>query len=63
MFKLLTIGILCLILIIVINIALARHIGKNMFLVNQKLIDVIYSDGDLTKKIEVDSGDMEQSVD
>lgn len=57
MVKLLLTGIICLILIITMNIILARRIGKNMFVVNQKLIDVIYSDGDLTKKIEVDSGD------
>lgn len=57
MVKLLLTGIICLLLIITINIILARRIGKNMFVVNQKLIDVIYSDGDLTKKIEVDSGD------
>lgn len=57
MIKLLSTGVVCLLLIIAINIILARRVGKNMFIVNQKLIDVIYSDGDLTKKIEVNSGD------
>lgn len=57
MIKLITTGIFCLAFIIVINIVLARRIGKNMFIVNQKLMDVIYSDGDLTKKLEVESGD------
>lgn len=57
MIKLISVGILCLGFIIIVNIMLARRVGYSMFMVNQKLIDVIDNDGDLTRKIEVDSGD------
>lgn len=57
MIKLAGTGIACLAIIVLINIMFARSVGKNMFTVNQKLMDVIYSDGDLTKKLEVESGD------
>lgn len=50
-------GLLCLVLMILVNIIFARKVGTNMSRVNQKLLDVVYSDGDLTKKLEVESGD------
>lgn len=38
-------------------VVLSRSIGKNLRIVNQKVIDVVYSDGDLTKTIDIHSGD------
>lgn len=50
-------GMVCVIIAAIVNFILARRIGRNMYIVNQKLTDVVYSDGDLTKKLEVTSGD------
>lgn len=55
--KLIISGVFCLIGVVVLNLLFARKVGKNMFVVNQKLMDVVYSDGDLTKTLEVESGD------
>lgn len=57
MMKLFITGILCLVIMILVNIIFARRLGRNMSRVNQKLMDVVHSDGDLTKKLEVESGD------
>ena len=50
-------GFISLILSSIWNVILSKRFGRNMYLVNQKLLDVVYSDGDLTKKLEVESGD------
>lgn len=47
--KLLGGGLIVLSFVVAINIILARRVGKNIYTVNQKLMDVVYSDGDLTK--------------
>ncbi len=42
---------------ILIGLFLSRSIGKNLGIVNSKIDEVVYSDGDLTKMIQVTSGD------
>lgn len=36
---------------------ISRNLGKNLQVVNKKVIDVVHSDGDLTRKIDISSGD------
>jgi len=48
---------LCVGLIVIGAVFISRGIGKNLRIVNQKIIDVVHSDGDLTKTIDVHSGD------
>lgn len=57
MVRLIMTGVICLVIMIFMNIILARKLSRNMSTVNQKLMDVVQSDGDLTKKLEVESGD------
>lgn len=49
--------VICLLISIVLVVIMSRSITKNMILVNKKLEDVVYSDGDLTKRIDIHSGD------
>lgn len=49
--------ILCLLVVVVWGVVLSRKIGKNLSIVNSKVLDVANNDGDLTKKITMTTGD------
>lgn len=51
------ISVLCLLIGFVLAYRLSSIIGRNLARVNEKILDVVSSDGNLTKKIEVHSGD------
>lgn len=40
-----------------VGLLISRSIGRNLKVVNQKIDDVVYSDGDLTQLIQMNSGD------
>lgn len=50
-------SLICIIITTLYAVFLSRKMGRNIRIVNQKINDVVYSDGDLTKKIEISSGD------
>lgn len=40
-----------------VSLYMRKNLGKNLKAVNQKIIDIVFSDGDLTKKVVMRSGD------
>jgi methyl-accepting chemotaxis protein len=51
------ISLICVVITVLGAVLISRSIGRNLRMVNQKIIDVVHSDGDLTKTIEIHSGD------
>lgn len=52
-----TISLISLVILFFGVVIISRGIGRNIRIVNQKVIDVVHSDGDLTKTIDINSGD------
>lgn len=57
LFVILGIAFVCIIFMVLGSYFLSKNIGKNLRVVNQKVLDVVHSDGDLTKKLDIHSGD------
>jgi methyl-accepting chemotaxis protein len=51
------IGIICVVMCLVVGVALSGTLKKRLNMVNDKLKDVVYNDGDLDRKIEIHTGD------
>lgn len=51
------IDIICVIFAVILAIFPSRTLSRRLSMVNEKLSDVIYNDGDLTRKIEINTGD------
>lgn len=55
--QIILVTIVCMLLAIAIIILIARNIMKSIYTVNRKLEEVLHSEGDLTKKVIIHSGD------
>jgi methyl-accepting chemotaxis protein len=51
------VSVACLAILFLGSVIISRGVGKNLRIVNQKVMDVVHSDGDLTKTIDINSGD------
>ena len=51
------IDIICVIFAVILAIFPSRTLSRRLSMVNEKLSDVVYNDGDLTRKIAIDTGD------
>ncbi len=50
-------SVICILLSIGVALLIVRQIGKNLRIVNNKICDVVFSDGDLTKTVDIHTGD------
>lgn len=60
--KMAVIDIICIVIAVVAAIIPAASLKKRLKLVNDKINDVVYNDGDLTKQIELSTGDEFQVI-
>lgn len=51
------IGVICVLLSLVVGLVISNQLRKRLKLVNDKLADIVYHDGDLDRKIEIYTGD------
>jgi methyl-accepting chemotaxis protein len=55
--QMIVIGVLCVLASLIVGLVISGKLRRRLKMVNDKLADIVYNDGDLDRKIEINTGD------